>query len=124
MALINPKHLMKAGLYALAGWGRAIRTEQAFKHEALALPVIIIVLCFIRPGLVWAAVLVAAWLLVMAFELVNSAIEEAFDLITKDYNEHVKYGKDMASGAILMTLVINAILWLVMLTSVYFPEYL
>ena len=124
MALIDPKHLIRAGIYALAGWGRAIRTEQAFRHEALALPVIVVVLCFIRPGLIWSVVLVVTWLLIMAFELVNSAIEEAFDLITKDYNEHVKYGKDMASGAILITLVINGILWVTMLISVYFPEYL
>ena len=117
MPLIDFRHLAKAGVYALAGLRRGWR-ENAFRHEALMLPVIIILLLCIRPGYGWSAAAIIAWLLVMALELLNSAIEEAFDLITTAQNEHVKFGKDMASGAIFLGLVANAVLWICMLGSV------
>ncbi len=117
--LINPRHLFRALLFSLAGLRRAFAAEQAFRHEVILLPVIIVALALLRPGLGWSAGLLAAWLLVMALELLNSAIEEAFNLISPDYNIKVKYGKDMASGAIFVGLCINGLLWIAMLVDVF-----
>lgn len=119
MALINPRHLFRAALYSLAGLRRAWVSEQAFRHEVLLCPVILALLFFLRPGPGWTAAAIGGWIAVMAFELLNSAIEEAFNLISPDYNEHVKYGKDMASAAIFMALVANGVLWACMLWSVF-----
>jgi len=111
---INFRHLYGALLYSLAGIRRAWQ-EQAFRHEVLVLLIMPFALWLIRPGLVWSAALLAAWLLVMAIELLNSAVEESLDLITRDSNIHVKYGKDMASAAVFLTICANALLWGVML---------
>lgn len=119
MPLIDFRHLARAGIYAVAGLRRGWK-ENAFRHEALMLPVIILLLLFIRPGAGWTAAALLAWLAVMALELLNSAIEEAFDLITTEQNEHVKFGKDMASGAILLGLIANAILWVCMVYACLF----
>ena len=35
----------------------------------------------------------------------------AIDLVTTEWNEHVKRGKDMASAAIFLAMVINAGIW-------------
>lgn len=115
MSLINFRHLFRAGLYSLAGLQRAWQNEQAFRHEVLVLALIVILLACIQPGFGWSAAAIAGWLFVMALELLNSAIEEAFDLISPERNIHVKYGKDMASGAILVGLVANAALWICLL---------
>ena len=113
--LSSVKHIINALLYSLQGLKRAWKSELAFRIEVSLLPIVIILLCIIRPGPGWSAALIVGWLLVMALELLNSAIEEAFDLISPDYNIHVKYGKDMASAAILMGLLANGVLWLTML---------
>ncbi len=47
----------------------------------------------------------------MVVELLNSADEESFDFVTTEWNEHVKRGKDMASAAIFLAMVINAGIW-------------
>ena len=112
--MINLRHLYGAFLYSLAGLKRGWR-EQAFRHEVLVLLVMPFILWLIRPGLVWSAALLAAWLLVMALELLNSAIEETLDLITKESNIHVKYGKDLASAAVFFAICANGLLWAVML---------
>lgn len=48
------------------------------------------------------AVLTVASALVIGAELVNTAIENAVDLETKEYNEYAKRAKDAASGAVLV----------------------
>lgn len=113
--MINMRHLIGATRYSLAGLRRAWSNEQAFKHEVLLVPVLVILLACIRPGAAWTAGLLAAWIGVMALELLNSSLEEAFNLISPEYNPHVKYGKDMASAAIFIGIVVNVILWLGML---------
>ena len=52
------------------------------------------------------------WLLVMVGEFINTALEEALDLITKDFSLGVKYAKDMASAAVFLLVLFNAALWL------------
>ena len=115
--MINFRHAYGALRYSLAGLRRAWNNEQAFKHEVLLLPIMIVILAVARPGAGWVAGLIAGWLFVLALELLNSAIEEAFNLISPDYNAHVKFGKDMASAAIFMSLLANGVLWLGMLFS-------
>lgn len=119
MGLINLRHLKNALFYSLAGLSRAWNNEQAFRHEVLLCPVIALLLLLLRPGAGWTAAAVAGWLFVMGFELLNSAIEEAFNLISPEYNEHVKYGKDMASAAIFLALAANGVIWICLLCSLF-----
>lgn len=117
MRLINCKHLLRAGRHSLAGLGHAWK-QQAFRHEVLLLPVLLLVLVLVRPGTGWTAAALIGWLIVMAFELLNSAIEEVFDLVSPFYSDAVKYGKDMASATILLALAANVVLWGCMLWTV------
>ena len=52
-------------------------------------------------------------MIVMALELVNSAVEKAFDLIDKSFRPEIKAGKDMLSGAVFIMISMNIILWLI-----------
>ena len=56
---------------------------------------------FVLSRLDWAA-LVFASALVIAGELFNTAVENAVDLATSEYNEFAKKAKDAASGAVLV----------------------
>jgi len=47
----------------------------------------------------------------MVVELLNSAIEEAFDLVSTEWNARIKAGKDMASAAILVAMIVNVGIW-------------
>lgn len=41
-------------------------------------------------------------LLVISAEMINTAIEEVIDLVTKDYREEAKYAKDVSAGMVLI----------------------
>ena len=49
----------------------------------------------------WCALLIAC-ALVLSGEVINTAIENVVDMVTKDYNEYAKKAKDAASGAVLI----------------------
>lgn len=110
--LINLGHLFGAAGYSLAGLARAWRQEQAFKHEVLVLAALAVILWLTGKPFGLSLVVLGAWLMVMAVELLNSAIENAFDMITQERDDRVKAGKDMASAAILLAIAANVGLWI------------
>lgn len=105
------ERLYKATAYSLSGLLQALSQEQAFRYEA----VVFALLCALSFGLrlPWARFLIAAggWMAVMALELVNSAVERAFDLIDTRYRAEIKAGKDMLSAAVFLAVAFNVLLW-------------
>ena len=104
-------HIFKAAGYSLAGLRTGVRLSLAFRQECGVLLTLIVLLAVCgKPVATWLIAL-GAWLLVMMAELINTAIEEALNLITRDYNIAVKNAKDMASAAVFLMLALNAALW-------------
>lgn len=56
--------------------------------------------------------------IVFALELVNSAIEEVTNLVTKENNIHAKHAKDCAGGAVGFMIIISIIMGLM----IYLPK--
>ena len=103
--------LYRASCYSLNGLAGAFKKEQAFRLETMVLVALAAVLCVARFPAVRSILLIGAWLSVMALELVNSAVEGAFDLIDKNFNPHIKLGKDMLSAAVFLSILFNVLLW-------------
>lgn len=102
------RHLFAATSYSIAGL-RRLWHETAFRHEALGLPVV----C----GLFWAlsAPLWAfggffiLWLLLIAVEALNTAIEAIVDHISPHWSEAARDAKDLGSLAVMALLIGNAV---------------
>ncbi|MDO4786055.1 MAG: diacylglycerol kinase [Fretibacterium sp.] len=113
--------LWKATRYSLNGLWQALRQEQAFEYEA----VVFVLLCALSLGLrlplAQFLILTGCWLAVMALELVNSAVERAFDLIDKSYRTEIKAGKDMLSASVFLMVAFNVILWATLLLRHHLP---
>jgi diacylglycerol kinase (ATP) len=103
--------LYHASCYSLNGLAYAFKKEQAFELETVVLVLLTAILWMSRLSPFQAILLIGAWLSVMALELINSAVERVFDLIDKDFNPHVKAGKDMLSAAVFLLILFNALLW-------------
>ena len=95
--------------YSLEGLAHAVRHEPPFQYEC----VIFLGICLSLPflPLVWRFVLLGAWLWVMILELINSAVEKAFDLIDGHFRAEIKAGKDMLSAAVFLMMCFNVMLW-------------
>jgi diacylglycerol kinase (ATP) len=116
----NPLYrIYNATLYSLSGLYYAFTQEQAFKYEAVVLAALIVASILAGLPLMTFVLLIGSWLAVMAFELVNSAIEQAFNLIDSEYNTNIKAGKDMLSAAIFLMIMFNIALWAALVARCY-----
>ena len=103
---------------AAAGVGEAWRGEASFRTQAVFAVLAAVVTLALRPGLVWAAIVAVAVALVLAFEMINSALEAVIDHLHPDAADPIRRAKDMAAGAVLLASAGAAIAGVLMVASV------
>lgn len=100
---------------SVRGLTGAFRDEAAFRQElAIAVVLIPLALWLGRSG-VERALLIAPVLLTLIVELVNSAIEATVDRIGFERHALAGLAKDIGSAAVLMSFVLLAAVWLLVL---------
>ena len=96
------KKLLHSFKYPISGLKYAYRNEQNLAVD-VGIALLVIVFSFIfQVSLIEAAILALTIGLVLAFELVNTAIEAVVDLITEDYHPLAKVAKDTSAAAVLV----------------------
>ncbi len=102
-----PGRVVRASSYSWDGLKSAFLKEEAFRLEALAGLILLVTLAFV-PWPLWKKLALAAvFCLIPLVELLNSAIEDLSDLITREHNPMVKNAKDKGSAAVLLALILN-----------------
>ena len=109
--------IVQAFLNSLAGLGDAWRHESAFRQEILLAAILVPVACGVPVTGTERALLVGSVLLVLVVELLNSSVEAAIDRISLDRHSLSKRAKDLGSAAVLVTLVLLAVVWGLVLGS-------
>lgn len=97
--------------YTCAGFAAAFRHEHAFRQEIyIFVPATALVL--LSPiDWIFKAALIFPFPLILALEMVNSAIEAVVDDISLEYRELAKRAKDLGSAAVFCTIVAAVIIW-------------
>lgn len=104
------RHLFASFGYSLSGLSLALG-ETAFKQE-LALGLVAMPLAFLlRLSLSLKLLLAALWAVLLAAELLNTAIEAVVDLASPGRHPLAKKAKDCASAAVFVIIVMNALAW-------------
>jgi diacylglycerol kinase (ATP) len=105
------KRIFKAIGYSSQGMKAAWIHEAAFRTE-VGLAMLAVVLAFITPlAGSQRFLLLACWVLVILVELLNSAIETAVDLISPGVHELAGRAKDIASAAVMVSVLFTLIVW-------------
>lgn len=102
--------------YSLAGL-RAGWNETAFRQEAIAAFVLIPAAFWLGRSWMETVLLAGSVMLVMIVELLNTGIECAIDRIGTDWHELSKRAKDMGSAAVLLSLLLCALTWLMAIVN-------
>ena len=90
----------------------AIRSEQAVREELVALVLSLPLAWLIGATTMRRIELVAAVVLVLVVELLNTAIEKLSDRLTTDHDPQIGRVKDMGSAAVGVALVMAGLFWL------------
>lgn len=105
------KHVWHATLTALAELRAAWQHEDAFRQEALIATIAVPVALLSPANTIGKALLIASILLVLIVELLNSALEAAVDHTSLERHPLAKRAKDIASTAVLLSIVNALVVW-------------
>lgn len=112
--------IISAGGYSLQGLKSAYRNEAAFRQECWLVLLLLPVALIWDVGLVPRLLLVGSLVLVLVVELLNSAVEAVVDKASPEYHELAGRAKDMGSAAVLLTLLLMVLTWLLVLVDYLF----
>ena len=106
------KRLVSATINSLRGLRYTIAHEAAVREEAIAFVLALPVGLFLAPSAAWYVAMIGALLLVLAVELLNTAIEKLSDHVTPEHNIKIGMIKDFGSAAVFCALCLAGLVWL------------
>ena len=92
--------------------GRAFQSESAVRQELILLAVSLPLSVLIAEETWKRVALVSVILVVLAVELLNTAIEKLCDHLNPAQHDTIGYVKDLGSAAVLMALLLAGLVWL------------
>jgi diacylglycerol kinase (ATP) len=88
--------------FAWNGLAHAIQSERSLRLQLALLALVVLALALLRPPPVWWALVALSAALVLAAELVNSALERLADRLHPDAHPAIRLAKDCAAAAVLV----------------------
>jgi len=110
------KKFVKSLPNAFRGVKEAFSKEPNFRIMVFLLLASFLVIYFYDVGIVGTIAILMSGVLMLAVELINSAMESFADFMIKHHDDNIKYVKDVMAGASLLV----SFLWLVVLFLVIF----
>lgn len=107
--------VIKAAGYSRSGLVAAWKNEAAFRQECILCLSAVVIAFGLDINLTEKILLIASVVLVVIVELLNSAIEAVVDRIGYDHHELSGRAKDIASAAVLISLILAATVWAMIL---------
>jgi len=104
-------HVWHAMGIALQGLRSAFEHEDAFRQELIIAAIAIPVALFSSANMTGKAVMIGSVFLVLIMELINSALEAAVDHTSLNLHPLAKRAKDIASAAVLLSIVNACVMW-------------
>src|SRR5690606_37574485 len=109
--------IIKAAGYSWKGFRAAWVNEAAFRQEAVAAIVAVVIACFLDVDAITRVLLIGSVLLVMIVENLNITIGVDVDRIGSEFHDLSGRAKVMGSAAVLLAVISAAIAWVTLLWS-------
>jgi diacylglycerol kinase (ATP) len=107
------KRLYNATFNSIRGLIDGVMTEAAVREEAIVLAIAVPVGFALAPSAAWYVAMIGAILLVLAVELLNTAVEKLSDHVTPEHHYAIGRIKDFGSAAVFCGLSFAGLVWLV-----------
>jgi diacylglycerol kinase (ATP) len=114
------KRIVLAAGYSAKGLRATYIHEAAFRQEVLLAAILIPLACWLEVAAIERVLMIAAVVLVLIVELLNSAIEAVVDRIGPEQHELSGRAKDIGSAAVLVSLLLTVYIW----AAVLWPNFI
>lgn len=98
--------------YAIEGVSYCIRTQKNMKIHLVIAAAALILAGILEISALEFAMIVISISMVFICEIINTAVEKAVDTATSDYHPIAKIAKDVAAGAVLISVISSIIIGL------------
>jgi len=106
---------LKSANHAIEGVLYGARTQKHLRYHFFSAAAVLFFSYMVGVSKAELVIIALAVILVLAAEMMNSAIEAVVDILSPDYSEKAKVAKDIAAGAVLITAFGAAVLGYVVL---------
>lgn len=106
------RRLIKAWQNSVRAFHKLLVSEKAFQQELALLAVAVPLAWFLSSTWRDYALLVGAVLVLILVEVLNTGIEAACDAVSKEFDVDIQLAKDCGSLAVLVSVILAAIVWL------------
>ncbi len=104
-----PGRIRRSFGYSWDAFKSTVRNEESFRLELLALGILVVCL-LLSPWPIWKCLaMVACFQLIFFAEILNSALENICDGITRERADFVREAKDKGALAVLAAIIFNAL---------------
>jgi diacylglycerol kinase len=110
--MLDTRKLLRSFRHAFHGIKYAFTRDQNLRVHFVIAIIVIDASLFFRVTPFEMGILGLMILLVISTEMINSAIENMVDLITKEHREEAKIAKDVSAGMVLLTSIGSAVVGL------------
>ncbi|MBW5814167.1 diacylglycerol kinase [Yersinia kristensenii] len=107
--------IYKAAGYSVKGLAAAWKNEAAFRQEAVAAILAIILAFWLDVDAITRILLIGSVVLVIIIEIINSAIEAVVDRIGSEFHTLSGRAKDMGSAAVSLAILLALFIWITVL---------
>lgn len=104
--------------FAVAGVVEAWRRERSFRTEVIGVALMLGWMIWRQPAPLWWVLVILSACLMLAAELMNTAIEMVCDALHPDIHPLIKVAKDCGSAAVLMTVIAASVVGILVLWHV------
>jgi diacylglycerol kinase (ATP) len=106
------RRLYSATLNSIRGFRYGVMHEAAVREEAILLGAGLILGLVIAPSVGWYVMMVGSLLVLLAVELLNTAIEKLADHVTREHHIEILRIKDFGSAAVFCGICLAGFTWL------------
>ena len=112
------RSLLKRFSYATKGLYSVWAQEASFRFQSYCSVALFIFCLLVKPSAVWCAIFAIAVILVLALEIVNTAVEAMLDKIHPSYSEQIGFIKDCLAGSVLIASGGSLLIFVLFLTTI------
>jgi diacylglycerol kinase (ATP) len=102
-------------LWSCHGWAAAWRSEKSLRQWTAVNAVSVTLALALDLSTAERALILALGILVLAAELINTAVEEVVDFVSPEIHPMAKKAKDCGSAGVAMTALAGGVAWLAVL---------
>lgn len=102
----NLRKFFRSFVYASKGVINLFKTEQNARFHLIVASITAVLVYFLKLTRIEATLIFFAFVMVLAIEIINTAIEKLLDIVHPDNHQSIEFIKDAMAGAVLIASII------------------